>query len=97
MEDLTDPRMGFVTITHVELTDDLRYARIFYSVFGDADAKRDTEEMFEENKVFIKKLAVERINMKYAMDMKFQLDPSIEESFRIDSIIKKIKSKEGEE
>jgi len=93
LEDLNDPRMGFVTITRIELTDDLRFARIFYSVLGDEAAKKDTEEALEENMGFIRHLAVERINMKYAMEMKFELDKSIEHSFKIDDILKKIKEK----
>ena len=94
LEDLTDPRMGFVTITRIELTDDLRFARIFYSVLGDAAQKKDTEEALDENKRLIRKLAVERINMKYAMEIKFELDKSIEHSFKIDTILKKIKKED---
>lgn len=93
IEDLSDPRMGFVTITRIELTDDLRYARIFYSVLGDAEQKKATQEALEANMGFIKRLAIERINMKYAMGIKFELDSSIEHSFRIDEILKKIKKK----
>ncbi len=92
--DLNDPRMGFVTITRIELTDDLRFARVFYSVLGDEEQKAATQEAIDENLSFIRRLAVERINMKFAMDIKFELDQSIEHSFKIDSIIKKLKEKE---
>ena len=94
LHDLDDARMGFMTVTRIELTPDLRFARIFYSVLGDEAQKESAREALEENMGFIKKLAVERINMKYAMDMKFELDKSIEHSFKIDNILKKIK-KEG--
>jgi ribosome-binding factor A len=94
IEDVSDPRMGFVTITRIELTDDLRYAKIFYSVLGDDEQKKATQEALEENMGFIKRLAIERINMRYAMEMKFELDTSIDASFRIDEILKKIKKKE---
>lgn len=96
LEDLNDPRMGFVTITRIEMTDDLRFARVFYSVLGSEEQKATTEEAIEENYGFIKKLAVERINMKFAMDLKFELDKSIEHGFKIDTILKKIKEKEEE-
>ncbi len=95
LEDLSDPRMGFVTITRIELTDDLRFARVFYSVLGDAAQKESTREALQENMGFIKKLAVERINMKYAMDIKFELDKSIEHSFHIDELLRKIKKNES--
>ena len=94
LQDLNDSRMGFITITRIELTDDLRFARIFYSVLGDEAQKEITREALEENMGYIKKLTVERINMKYAMEMKFELDKSIEHSFHIDDILKKLKTKE---
>ena len=96
LEDLDDPRMGFITITRIELTDDLRFARISYSVLGDDAQKESTREALEENMGFIKKLAVQRINMKYAMDFKFELDKSIEHSFQIEKLLNEIKKKNPE-
>ena len=94
LEDLDDPEVGFVTITRIELTGDLRYAKIFYSVLGTEEQKETTRQALENNMGFIKKLAIERINMRYAMEMRFEQDKSIEDSFRIDSILKKIKKPE---
>ncbi len=91
IEDIHDPRMGFVTITSIELTEDLRFARVFYSVLGDDAVKAGTREALNENRGFIKKLAIERINMKYAMEIKFESDKSIENSLRVDELLKKIK------
>ena len=91
LDDLSDSRLGFVTVTHIRVTDDLRFAKVFYSVLGDEAKKKSTEEAIADNFSFIKKLAVERINMKYAMDLRFELDRSIEEGFHIDAILKKIK------
>ncbi len=91
LEDVADPRLGFITITHIEVTDDLRYARVFYSVLGDETQKEETAEALEEHHTFIRRAAVERINMKFAMEIKFEIDKSIDQSFRIDSILKKIK------
>ena len=94
LEDLNDPRMGFMTVTRIELKDDLRFARVFYSVLGDEKQKASTEEALAANLRFIKHLAIERINMKFAPELRFELDPSIEQSFKIDSILKKIKKDE---
>ncbi len=94
LEDLNDPRTGFVTVTRIELTADLRFARVFYSVLGDEAQRKSTEEALSENIRLIKKLAVERINMKYAMEIKLELDRSIEHGFKIDSILKKIKERD---
>ena len=91
LEDLSDPRLGFITLTHVEVTDDLRYARVYYSVLGDEEQKESTAEPLEEQSSFIRRLAVQRINMKFALEIKFEMDKSIDHSFKIDSILKKIK------
>lgn len=94
IEDLTDARMGFLTVTRIEVTPDLRFARVFYSVLGSEEQKESTREALEEHLSFIRKLAVQRINLKFAMDLRFEVDKSIEHSFKIDDILKKIKKTE---
>ncbi len=93
LDDLNDPRMGFITITRIELTDDLRFAKVFYSVLGNEEQRRSTEEALAENMRFIKRLAIERINMKYAIEMKFQADHALEHGQKIDEILRKLKDK----
>jgi len=95
LEDVNDPRMGFITITRIEMTDDLRFAKVHYSVLGNEDEKAVTEEALKENMPLIRRLTIERINMRYAMELKFELDRSIEHSFKIDEILKKIRKKDG--
>ena len=97
LEEVTDPRMGFITVTHIEVTDDLKFARVFYSVLGDEKQKEATAEALEEQLKYIRRLAVETINMKFAMEIKFEQDKSIDHSFRIDTILKKIKKPDPEE
>lgn len=97
IEDLNDPGLGFVTITRIELTDDLRFAKVFYSVLGSPEQKKSTQEALQRHLPLIRRMVVERINMKYAMTIKFEADASIDHSFEIDSILKKIKEQEGRE
>ena len=91
LEDLHDPRIGFVTITRIELTDDLRFAKVFYSIFGSEQQKKGTEEALAQNLKAIKHLAIQKINMRYATEMRFELDRSLDYGFKIDEILKKIK------
>ena len=97
LEDLTDPKLGFVTITRTEVAADLRYAKVFYSVLGDEAQKKSTTEAIKDHLTYIRRLTVERINMKFAMELHFELDPSIEESFRLGEIFKKIHKDEKPE
>lgn len=94
LEDLSDPRLGFVTVTRIDVTDDLRLGRIYYSVLGTDEKKQSTEEALTEHQGFIRRLVAERLNMKFAMEIRFEPDPSIDHSFKIDSILKKIKKEE---
>ncbi len=89
--DITDPRLGFLTITHIEVADDLRFGRIYYSVLGSEEDKEFTAEALNEHLSQIRRLCAERIQMKFAMELKFELDRSIDENFKIDSILRKIK------
>ena len=96
IEDMADPRLGFLTVTRIGMADDLRFARVYYSVLGNEEQKKITAEAIQEHAKMIRHLVVERINMRYAMELKFMLDPSIEESFRLGEILKKIHKEEPE-
>ena len=95
LEDLADPRLGFVTVTHIDVTDDLRHARVYYSVLGDEDKKGSTAEALAEQHSYIRRQIAESINMKFAMEIQFLVDKAIDQSFKIDAIIKKIKENES--
>ncbi len=90
-DEIKDPRLGFVTIVRVELSPDLRYAKIFYSVMGkDQDYKR-TKDALDSALGFIRKLVSERINLKFAPELVFHEDHSTEYSVRIQQILEEIK------
>ncbi len=90
-DELRDPRLGFVTITGVELTQDLRYAKIFFSVLGgDQDYKR-TKEALDSALGFIRRLIAQRINLRLAPEIIFKEDRSTEYSIRIEEVLNEIK------
>jgi ribosome-binding factor A len=96
LEELSDPRLGFVTVTRVEVTDDLRHGRVFYSVLGSEEQKTSTAEALREELGNIRRMVASNMELKFAIDVHFELDESIDHSFRIDSILKKIKKPEEE-
>ncbi len=89
-DEIKDPRLGFVTIIRVELSPDLRYAKIFYSVLGKEQDSKKTKEALTSALGFIKKLIAERINLRYAIDLAFEEDQSSEYSVRIQEILQEI-------
>ncbi len=91
---LKDPRIGFVTITGVDVTDDLKIAKIYVSIFKDED-KKTTLEILNSAKSFIRSELSKRLRMKSIPSIDFRLDTSIEYGNKIDKLLKKIEG-EGE-
>ena len=89
--ELKDPRIGFVTITHVGLTRDLKIAHIFYSVMGDAKGVEHSQKGLEAAKGYIRKLLGERLKLRFVPEIQFQKDDSIEQSFHITEVLKQVK------
>ena len=90
-ERLKDPRLGFVTITRVELTKDLRYAKIFFSVLGNDEERKKTKEALDSALGFIRSLVAQRLNLRFAVEIAFREDRSSEYSARIHELLEEIK------
>lgn len=88
---IKDPRLGFVTVTRVEMTADLRHAKIFFSVLGKEEDYKKTKEALNSALGFIRKLICERINLKFAPEITFYEDRSTEYSVRIEEVLNEIK------
>lgn len=92
--ELKDPRIGFLTITKVELGDDLKLARVYYTVLGNEHEKERSAEGLRSAKGFIKKLLGQRIRLKHLPDITFVFDESFVEDQHIQSILEKLKDEE---
>ena len=90
-EDTKDPRIGFVTITRIDLTKNLRYARIYFSILGDDDAKEESLKGIKSSIGYIRKLIAERMNLRYVPELYFKLDNSIEYSINLEKTFERIK------
>jgi ribosome-binding factor A len=90
-DQLKDPRIGFVTITRVELSKDLRNAKIFYSVLGKEDVCKKTKIALDSALGFVRSLVAQRINMRFATELMFCQDHSTEYSVKIQEVLNKIK------
>lgn len=88
---LKDPRVGFVTITSVEVSADLRHARVFFSVFGDHQKREEARRGLDSAKFFIQGEIGRRLRLKYTPELSFQFDGSVEQGFRISKLIKTLR------
>ena len=91
-----DPRIGFVTVTGVEISSNLRHAKIFYSVLGDEQQRKSAQEGLVSAAGFIKRELAARLQLKYMPDIVFHYDPSIEYGERIEKILKGIENRTDE-
>jgi ribosome-binding factor A len=89
--DLKDPRIGFVSITEVRMSPDLRSARVRISVLGDEQAGRATLAGLRSASGVIRHELGRRLeNLKFTPDLRFEIDPSIEYSVRISKTLREI-------
>jgi ribosome-binding factor A len=88
--DLKDPRIGFVSVTDVEVTADLRHARIFVSVLGDDEAKQRSMAGLNRAKGHIRSELGHRLTLRFVPEIHFRLDESIERGSRIVSLIREV-------
>lgn len=91
---IKDPRIGFVTITDVQVSDDLKYARVFYSVLGDDDQKDETAKGLEQARGFLQRDIAHTLKLRFTPHLSFSTDSSLDEGMKIDGIIKKIHEEE---
>ncbi len=87
--ELKDPRIGFVTVTGVDVTDNLRYAKVFITVLKEKN-KEKTLEGLEHAKGFIRKEIGQRIKLRFTPEIEFSFDESIERGAHIEEVLKKI-------
>lgn len=93
--EIKDPRLtAMVSVTDVKVTKDLRYAKVFVSIFGkDEEEKNNTFLALKNASGYIRKEIGQRINLRYNPQILFELDDSINYGMHIEELISKVKDK----
>jgi len=92
MRKIKDPRIGFVTVTDVELADDLRNAKVFVSVIGDDRAA--TLKGLESASAFIRTELGHRLRLRFIPELLFRYDDSAERGAHIMELLNKVDDKD---
>jgi ribosome-binding factor A len=90
--EVKDPRIGFATITGVEVTGDLRMALVSVSVLGDENQKKQTLEGLTAAQHFLRYQLAHRLGLRYTPVVTFQLDQREEYERRIEELIRRSRS-----
>jgi ribosome-binding factor A len=93
MRKIKDPRIGFVTVTDVDVADDLRNAKVFVSVYG--SDKASTLKGLESASPFIRSELGRRMRMKFVPEILFRYDDSVERGAHINELLHDIEDKDG--
>ena len=85
--DLKDPRIGFVTVTEVRATGDLRMAKVYVSVLGSEHKQRATLEGLESSRTFLQQRINRELRLKRTPVLTFEYDPTVERGVRLGKLV----------
>ncbi|HLX58747.1 MAG TPA: 30S ribosome-binding factor RbfA [Ktedonobacteraceae bacterium] len=87
-----DPRVGFASITHVEVSGDYRHAKIHISVMGNDEERASTMKALKHATGFLRRELASRLTVRYMPEIVFKLDMSIEQGSRILELIHEVQN-----
>ncbi len=90
IQKLKDPRVGFTTVTDVEVSGDLRYVKVFVSVYGSEQAKAQTMEALERARGHVRTEIGRRVRLHHTPEIAFVFDSSLEYGARINELLRTI-------
>jgi len=90
VKSVKDPRIGFVTITKVTVSDDCRVAKVYFSVAGTPAERERSVKGLDSAKGFVRKELGRRIRLRYTPEIIFQFDPSVEYAIHVEELIQSL-------
>ena len=94
IEDFKNLEVGFITVTDVEVTPDLKVARIFVSVLGPPEKQKQSLKILQESVPFFRREIGQRIQLRFVPEVRFEYDPTGEKAVRVFELLDKIKKEE---
>jgi ribosome-binding factor A len=89
-KDLSDPRVGFVTVTGVKTSPDLRHARVFVSVLGDEQERADSLTGLQSAQGFLQGRVASELTLKHTPTLTFTYDKSVDRGMRISELLDEV-------
>jgi ribosome-binding factor A len=87
--EIRDPGMGFITVLGAKMSDDLKDAKVYLSIYGDEEQKAATMAALKRSRNYIKFLLGKRIQLRNMPELHFVIDDTYEKAARIEEILKK--------
>lgn len=93
---LKDPRVGFVTVTGVRVTPDLRRARVFYTVLGDESQRKATRAGLRSARGHLRAVLGHEVRLKFLPELEFEEDHTGPQAERVDELLRRIKGSDAD-
>jgi ribosome-binding factor A len=87
-----DPGIGFLTITRVQVTSDLQSARVYYTILGDAQARKQSSRALERATPFLRRQLGRRLRLRRIPELHFFFDENIERLDRVERILQELQT-----
>lgn len=94
LREVKDPRIGFVSIVKVEVTADLRHAKVFISVLGDDKQKKESMKGLSSASGFLRSELSQKMRLRFTPELHFTLDESIEHGSRIAQLLVQVQKEQ---
>lgn len=91
---LKDPRIGFVTITSVDVTSDLRQARVYYTLMASQDDRAETQAGLNSCSSYIRQQLGRQLRMRFVPEIHFEYDASFDYGQKIEKLLSEVKADE---
>jgi ribosome-binding factor A len=91
---LKDPRVGFASVTSVELSADLRHAKVYVSVYGEAEEQKATMRALDHATGFLRHELAQRLTIRYTPEISFHLDESIARGAHLLDLMRQVRGEQ---
>ncbi|HQD40067.1 MAG TPA: 30S ribosome-binding factor RbfA [Bacillota bacterium] len=91
--EMKDPRLGFLSVTDVEISQDLRYVKAFVSILGSDKEREVTLGVLQRASGFLRTELGKRVRLRHTPELSFHLDTSIEQGAKIEKLLRELESK----
>jgi ribosome-binding factor A len=94
---LKDPRIGFITITAVDVTPDLRHAKVFYTLMGNQTERAQNQSGLDSCAPYIRQHLGRHLRLRYVPEVRFEYDSSFDYGQRIEKLLSEVKPDEPQD
>lgn len=93
--DLKDPRVGLATCTRVQMSRDLKVAKVYVSVLGTSEEQKRTMAVLEGASGFVRRLLWQRLSLRVSPEVRFLFDPSVEYGIKLERLLQEARRQEA--